>query len=61
MYPSALTAALAEHISSLGIDPERQRWWEVLNVECLLVEGTSSTRLNGLWPIRVAVAQRLRR
>ena len=61
MYPSALAAALAEHISSLGIDPERQRWWEVLNVECLLVEGTSSTRLNGLWPIRVAVAQRLRR
>jgi hypothetical protein len=61
MYPSALAGVLANHIHSLGIDPEHERWWEALSVECSLVEGTTSTSLNDLWPMRVAVAQRLRR
>jgi len=61
MYPSGLAGALANHITSRGIDLEHERWWEVLSVECSLVEGTTSTRLNDLWPIRVAVAQHLRR
>ncbi|HIF40505.1 MAG TPA: hypothetical protein EYQ74_05340 [Planctomycetes bacterium] len=61
MYPSGLAGALANHIHSLGIDTQHERWWEVLDVECALVEGTTSTSLNDLWPMRVAVAQRLRR
>jgi hypothetical protein len=61
MYPSGLAGALANYIASRGSSPEHERWWEELSVECFLVEGTASTSLNNLWPLRVAVAQHLRR
>ena len=61
MYPSGLAGALAEHLLARGIDPGQERWWEVLDVRCSLVEGTTSTTLNDIWPMRVAVAQHMRR
>jgi len=61
MYPDKLAERLAEHILSLDFDLEQGRWWDTLSVECSLVQGTASTKLNDLWPMRVAVSQALRR
>ncbi len=59
MYPGSIAGALTGYLLNSGFNSTHHRWWDELDVECYLLEGTAKIRLNDLWPIRIAVTQRL--